>query len=123
MEENRRMLVAKERQRQIDAEAEMKLIQAMRQKFQRDIELEKEQQRQLHEKKLQYRREILRQKEENSQLYERERLQELSVMQREIEEEEYRQQVVKEARKRLLQEHARKLEGYLHPDILHKLNE
>lgn len=113
MRANNDMKRYKEIQRQKEKDEEERLIQLMKNKFAMDEAAERERERRRNAEKQHHIRLIEQQKDEKRYLYEYEREEELRK-QREIEErEEYKQRVIREARARLLQEHAAKLEGFL----------
>merc|ERR1711916_150867 len=104
MEANNRMMVQKAEIKRVEAEKEAKLLNIMRKKFAEDERLEKEKEDlKLNEK----------QRMERRRMYEEERKEESIANQEAAKKEAYRLQVVAEARKRLLQEHASKLQGFL----------
>ena len=103
----------KELQRLKDAENEAKLVLLMKQKFAEDESRERQEEESRRQAKLYHMSLIEKQKDERKSLYEQERAQELRMHQEAMDREAYRKQVIQEARKRLLEEHATKLQGFL----------
>mmetsp|Transcript_24384 Transcript_24384/g.50858 ORF Transcript_24384/g.50858 Transcript_24384/m.50858 type:complete len:517 (-) Transcript_24384:84-1634(-) len=113
MEENQIQLANKKKMiAEMEAEEE-RLVQVMLAKFAKDEEAEKAKQQKRVEMQNQYKKNIKGQKEERYRLYEIEKSKELAERDYAGEMEEYRLRVVAEARKRLLQQHAAKLKGFL----------
>lgn len=119
------MIEANELQKQFKAEArereraeEMVLIQKMLDKFQEDERMERENARQRVEAKKRYIAEIEQQKASRRHQYVAEMEREKEELRQLQEQEEFRRQVVQEARKRLLAEHAAKLRGFLPKGIV-----
>jgi len=113
MVENQKQLASK-KQMIIEMETEeQRLVQIMLDKFQKDEEVELNKQAARANMKNQYIQNIQGQREEREQLYEMEKNKELAERDFGAEMEEYRLRVVAEARKRLLQQHAAKLKGFL----------
>jgi hypothetical protein len=113
----------KELQRLRDAENEAKLVVLMKQKFADDEARERRDEENRRNAKLSHMSGIERQKEERKALYERERGEELRSRQEAEDRENYRKQVIQEARKRLLEEHATKLKGFLPNGVFENRNE
>jgi hypothetical protein len=103
----------KELQRLKDAENEAKLVVLMKTKFAEDEARERSEDEARRRSKLQHMTLIERQKEERKMLYEQERTNEMRSHQEALDREGYRKQVIQEARKRLLEEHAARLRGFL----------
>jgi hypothetical protein len=113
MQANSDMMKFKELQRLKDAENEARLVLIMKQKFAEDEARERQEEFQRKQAKLHHMTLIEKQKEERKSLYEQERADELRSHQEALDREEYRKRVIQEARKRLLEEHAAKLRGFL----------
>ena len=113
MEENQQQLANKKKMiEEMEAEEE-RIIQLMLEKFKKDEEIEKAKTDKRRVMKNEYIKNIKGQKEERARLYEMEKDKELAERDYAGELEEYRLRVVAEARKRLLQQHAAKLKGFL----------
>eukprot|EP01033_Poteriospumella_lacustris_P003236 gene3234-2383_t len=110
---NAEMMKFKQVQRLKDAENEARLVSLMRQKFAEDEAKERAEEDERRRQKMHHMSLIERQKDERRHLYEREREEEARVLREAQEREEYRKRVIQEARKRLLEEHASRLRGYL----------
>lgn len=110
---NASMMQFKQVQRLKDAENEARLVSLMRQKFAEDEAKERAEEEERRRQKMHHMSLIERQKDERKHLYEREREEEARVLREAQDREEYRKRVIQEARKRLLEEHASKLRGYL----------
>mmetsp|Transcript_9263 Transcript_9263/g.8279 ORF Transcript_9263/g.8279 Transcript_9263/m.8279 type:complete len:476 (+) Transcript_9263:75-1502(+) len=113
MNANSNILKQKEIQRKIEAENEAKLIVMMKNKFLNDEKIEAEKLKQQKSNQLNYKLEIEKQLADHQIIYDQERLNELKEIENNNKLEQYRLQVIREARKRLLNEHAEKLKGYL----------
>ena len=94
-------------------EEERLLVQLMLEKFAADDEEERKKQQQRQAENEKFLTEIQLNREEKLKLFELERQRELSERTAGAEQEEYRRFVVAEARKRLLQQHAKQLQGFL----------
>jgi len=113
MVENQKQLQAK-KVMIVKMEAEEdRLVQVMLSKFAKDEENERTKQEGRLQMKNDYITNIKGQREQRAQLYEFEKEKELAERDYAGEMEEYRLRVVAEARKRLLQQHATKLKGFL----------
>jgi hypothetical protein len=110
---NAEMMKFKQVQRLKDAENEARLVSLMRQKFAQDEAKERAEEEERRRQKHHHMSLIERQKDERKYLYEKEREEEARLMKEAQDREEYRKQVIKEARKRLLEEHASRLRGFL----------
>mmetsp|Transcript_2549 Transcript_2549/g.5457 ORF Transcript_2549/g.5457 Transcript_2549/m.5457 type:complete len:491 (-) Transcript_2549:107-1579(-) len=113
MDANSRMLVAKEQLRKNEAANEARLVNLMRQKFAQDEARERSDEEHRRSHKMVHMEAIARQRDERKYMYEKEREQEAALREENARREDYRKQVIQEARKRLLEEHASKLSGYV----------
>jgi hypothetical protein len=113
MQANAHMMKIKEQQRARDAENEARLVAIMKQKFAEDEARERAEEDARRQSKLHHMSLIERQKQERKHLYEQEKQEEARALREAQEREEYRKMVVREARKRLLEEHAARLQGYM----------
>lgn len=113
MDANTKMLVTKEELRKVEVENEARLVSLMRQKFLMDEAREREDEERRRHTKMHHMTLIAHQKEERKHMYEQEREQEAAQREQNLLKEQYRLQVIQEARKRLLEEHAAKLAGYV----------
>ncbi len=113
MQANAHMMKIKEQQRIRDAENEARLVSIMKQKFAEDEARERAEEEARKQSKLHHMTLIERQKLERKSLYEQEKQEEARLLKEAQDREEYRKMVVREARKRLLEEHAARLQGYL----------
>eukprot|EP01041_Mallomonas_annulata_P011763 gene11763-24663_t len=96
-----------------EAEEELRIIAIMKQKFAEDELRERMEEEYKQQAKGQHKDAIVRQQVERRDMVEREKSKELQEREEMRRKEEYRKMVVQEARKRLLEEHAAKLAGYL----------
>ena len=110
---NSQMLEAKARAKAAEAAEEARLVQLMMDKFARDEADERAGAARRAANRAKYQEEIGAQKAARAEAYARERDAELAGVADNKEEEEYRLAVVAEARRRLLEEHARRLQGFL----------
>jgi len=117
MDANSRMLSKKVEMKMQDQENEAKVISIMRRKFAEDEAKERADDLARREARLQYIKLIDQQKNERKGFYDEERARELQEAEEAMRKEDYRKQVINEARKRLLAEHAAKLKGFLPPSI------
>jgi hypothetical protein len=113
MQANSQMMSLKEQMRLKEAENEARLVNVMRQKFAEDEARERVKEEARRQAKLHHMSLIERQKDQRKNLYEQEKQEEARLLQEAADREEYRQMVIREARKRLLEEHAARLQGYL----------
>ena len=113
MDANSRMLVTKEEMRRQEEENEARLVNIMRNKFAADEARERAEEEARRAHKQQHMGAIARQRDERKNMYEREREAEAAQRDENAHREAYRLQVIQEARKRLLEEHASKLSGYV----------
>jgi hypothetical protein len=110
---NDEMMKFKELRRLQEAEREARLVTLMRQKFAEDEARERADEEQRQAAKMHHMTLIEKQKDERNSLYQQERVAEQMAIQEANEREEYRKRVIQEARRRLLEEHASRLQGYL----------
>ncbi|KAG5187034.1 tumor suppressor, Mitostatin-domain-containing protein [Tribonema minus] len=113
MRAHHEQLKQRERRREAEAAVEAQRVSDMMAKFRADEEREKVALEQRERAKAHHRDSIQAQRLERERLYNMERQQELQELEKEKEREEYKKMVVAEARKRLLEQHAAALEGYL----------
>lgn len=113
MQANSSMMKVKEQQRIRDAENEARLVAIMRQKFAEDEARERADEEARKQSKMYHMTLVERQKQERKHLYQQEKQDEAKLLKEAQDREEYRKMVVREARKRLLEEHAARLQGYL----------
>lgn len=110
---NKQMLAAKAEKRAVEMAEEQKLIDLMLKKFAEDESNERKAEERREANRTRYKNEIEEQQQQRLQMYEKEKAAELEGVSVGKEEEEYRKAVVAEARRRLLEEHARRLHGFL----------
>jgi hypothetical protein len=113
MDANARMMVTKEEMRRAEANNEARLVAIMKAKFAADEERERAEEEARRAHKQQHMGAIARQRDERKYMYEREREAEAAQREENARREEYRKQVIQEARRRLLEEHAARLSGYV----------
>lgn len=113
MEANSQIKRAKEIQRQQELETESKLVALMRQKFSEDEMKEKAEEEARRRTKLHHMSLVERQRLDRKNMYEQEKQGEAMMIEEARRREEYRKKVIQEARKRLLQEHAEKLDEFM----------
>jgi hypothetical protein len=110
---NQSMLQTKEKMRLMELQEEMKLIETMNAKFQEDQKRD-----QMEEKARRIAREnhklILQKQLNDKKMFSEQEKRENDLLIQEYQrKEEYRQKIVQEARKRLLEEHANQLKGFI----------
>ena len=110
---NAQMMQTKEEIRRMEAEKEARMVAMMRAKFAEDEARERQAEAQRRQAKMHHMSQIAMQADERKDMYERERQQEAAQREQDAAREQYRQQVIREARRRLLEEHASRLAGYL----------
>jgi hypothetical protein len=115
MDANSRMMLAKAESRRKEAEEEARMVQLMKKKFAEDEARERLEEEKLRNIKLHHMTLIEEQRRDRKNMYDLQKEKEAQEVQLAIEREEYRRKVIQEARKRLLEEHAAKLKGYM-PD-------
>ena len=96
-----------------DAENEARMLEIMRKKFADDDAKERREEENRLAAKKHHIDLIEKQKTQRQAMYDAERSQELAQFQEAERREEYRKKVIQEARKRLLQEHAARLQGFI----------
>jgi hypothetical protein len=113
MDANASMLRAKQERTLKEAEDEARMVMLMKKKFAADEAKEREEDEYRRQQRKQYMTMIESQTKEKKALTDAERAVELQEAEAQREREEYKKRVVQEARKRLLEEHASRLKGYL----------
>lgn len=113
MDANSAMMVTKEIQRKKDAENEARMLEIMKQKFAEDEARERAEEMERRRAKQHHMSLIAVQSNERRAMYEKERADEQAAIEEANRREEYRKRVIQEARKRLLEEHAEKLAGFM----------
>lgn len=115
MDANSRMMISKAESRRKEIEEEARMVALMRRKFAEDEARERLQEEKMKNSKIHHMKLIERQRIERKSMYDVEKEKEAAEVQLAQEREDYRRKVIQEARKRLLEEHAAKLQGYM-PD-------
>jgi len=110
---NESMLKIKGEMKIKDAENEARMLEIMRKKFADDEAKERREEQNKLAAKKHHIDLIEKQKMQRQSMYDAERSQELAQFQEAERREEYRKKVIQEARKRLLQEHASRLQGFI----------
>ncbi len=110
---NDKMLEAKAEQRIKDAENEARLIGLMRKKFADDEAREREEDANKRKQKAHHMILVEEQRTQRKAMYDEEKEGELAASQEAARREEYRKQVISEARKRLVEEHANRLKEFM----------
>jgi Trichohyalin-plectin-homology domain len=113
MQANSHMLASKAEIRQMEMERESRIVSNMRQKFAEDDLRDRELEEARRLSKIQHMSLIERQRADKQCLHSEERAREREAADNAARDEEYKRRVVQEARKRLLEEHSAKLQGYL----------
>jgi hypothetical protein len=113
MDANANIMVTKQHQRERERENEARLVQAMRQKFADDEAKERNEEDGRRRAKMHHMTLVEKQRIERKSMYEAERDAEAEARTDAAEREEYRLRVIKEARQRLLAQHASKLKEYM----------
>lgn len=113
MEANEQMLAAKVILRKQDAENEARMIALMRKKFAEDEAREKAAEDARRASKEKHMVLIEQQRQQRKSMYDQEKADELAFAQEAARREEYRKKVIQEARKRLIEEHAARLQGFM----------
>lgn len=113
MDANSHMLASKAEMRQREMENEARMVTVMRRKFAEDEAKERAEEEHRRQNKLQHKSHIEKQKSDKRSMYDEEKAREQQLSNEEARKEEYKKKVIQEARKRLLEEHASKLQGYL----------
>ena len=123
MEANEHMLQSKAELKMREMEKEAVMVSLMRKKFAEDEAIERAEEEQRRQNKVHHKSLIEKQKSDRRQLYDDEQERERELARQESQREEYRRRVVQEARKRLLEEHAQKLKGFLPGTVFHDSEE
>jgi dTMP kinase len=113
MDANDKMLAAKAEQRIKDAEKEARLIGLMRKKFAEDEARERAEEEARKASKAHHMVLVEQQRTQRRAMYDEEKEGELAATQEAARREDYRKQVIAEAKKRLLDEHAARLQEYM----------
>jgi hypothetical protein len=113
MDANSRMMDLKAEAKRREQENEARMVSLMRKKFAEDDARERAEEAKRREQKMHHMTLIERQRLERQEMYDKEKAAE-SLAELEMQDKEaYRKRVIQEARKRLLEEHAAKLEGFM----------
>ena len=118
MEANQRMMASKAVQREAEAVEEARMLALMRQKFAADEAKERKEEDDKKSAKAHHMTLIEKQTAERKVMYDKEKEQEEAFLAEGRAREDYRQRVIREARRKLLAEHAQKLAGYMPGGIL-----
>lgn len=110
---NSEMLKAKVVAREKEVEEEARMVALMRRKFAEDEDREHKEAAARRQATKDYMARIEHQRREKKDMTAQERAQEMAEVDENNRREEYRQKVIREARKRLLTEHAARLDGYM----------
>lgn len=110
---NEEMLAAKQVQRESERKEEQRLVETMQRKFADDERNERLMGERRAENKIKYIEAVKIQKLERAAVYEQAKQTEINENANALRAEEYRLKVVQEARRRLLEEHAEDLQGFL----------
>jgi Trichohyalin-plectin-homology domain len=113
MNANSHLLASKAEMRQQEMEHESRIVQNMRRKFAEDEQREREIEERRRQDKIQHKGYIERQRADKLSMHDEERAREFERSSEEARKEEFRKKVIQEARRKLLEEHASKLQGYL----------
>ena len=95
----------------------------MRNKFAADEAKERAEEEPKRSQKMQYMNQVEKQRQGKKILYDAERAAELAFAEEAERREQYRKQVIQEARRRLLEEHATRLQGYLPGNVFESAEE
>jgi len=123
MEANDAMLISKKEIRLKEAEEEARILTLMRNKFAADEAKERAEEGFKKHQKMQYMTQVEKQRQGKKQLFDAERAAELAFAEEAERRESYRKQVIQEARRRLLEEHAAKLQGFLPGNVFENAEE
>ena len=118
MEANTKMMAQKEALRKQAAEDEARMLTLMRKKFAEDEAKERADEAARKAHKAEHMKLIALQSEERKVMYDKEKAQEEAFLDEGRRREEYRKAVIAEARRKLLEEHAAKLAGYMPGGLL-----
>jgi hypothetical protein len=113
MDANSHMLASKAVMRRKEMENEARMVAVMRKKFAEDEAKERDDEERRQQNKIKHKTLIEQQRFDKRSMYDEEKARELEMFNAETAKEEYKKRVIQEARKRLLEEHAAKLRGYL----------
>jgi Trichohyalin-plectin-homology domain len=113
MNANSHLLASKAEMKQQEMENEARIVQNMRRKFTEDEQREREIEERRRQDKIQHKSYIERQRADKLSMHDEERAREFERSSEEARKEEFRKKVIQEARRKLLEEHASKLQGYL----------
>ena len=113
MNANSHLLASKAEMRQMEMENESRIVQNMRRKFAEDEQREREIEERRRQDKIQHKGYIERQRADKLSMHDEERARELELSSEEARREEFKKKVIQEARRKLLEEHSSKLQGYL----------
>lgn len=113
MDANTLMLARKEEVKRRDMETEAMMVAMMRKKFAEDEAKERMEEDHRWKNKLHHKDLIRQQLEDRRTMFDDEKALEAEIAAENSRREDYRKKVVQEARKRLLEEHAMKLQGFL----------
>lgn len=120
---NSKMQVKKEEMKKFEMEKEANLISLMRAKFAEDEAKERAEELHRRNSRMEYTRLVHEQKAQRKSLYEGEKAKEAEELDEAARREEYRKEVIREARKRLIAEHAAKLKGFMPGKLLASLED
>lgn len=123
MDANSHMLASKADTRHKEMENEARMVSIMRRKFAEDEAKERADEENRRQIKIQHKTHIEKQLMYNKNLYDDEKAREIMISSEDARKEEYKKRVIQEARKRLLEEHASKLQGYLPGRVFANTNE
>ena len=123
MDANTLMLARKEETKRRDVETEAMMVAMMRKKFAEDEAKERAEEEHRRQSKLHHKDLIRQQLDDRRHMFDSEKALEADIAAENARREEYRKRVVQEARKRLLEEHAMKLQGFLPGTVFSDENE
>lgn len=118
MEANEKMMEQKEALRKKAAEEEAALLTRMRKKFAEDEARERSEEHARRSAKAHHMKLVEKQSAERKVMYDKEKAQEEAFLAEGRKRDEYKKAVVAEARRKLLEEHAQKLAGYMPGGLL-----
>lgn len=120
MDANDRMLLQKKEIQKLESEREARLLSSMHRKFKEDEAREKAEEDARIASKHHHMRLVDQQRRQRREMFDQERQEEALHNRDAAEREEYRKMVVREARRRLLEEHSAKLKGFLPAKLVNK---
>lgn len=123
MDANTLMLARKEEVKKRDMETEAMMVSMMRKKFAEDEAKEQSEEHHRRQAKLHHKDLIRQQLDDRRSMMDDEKALEAEIAAENARREDYRKKVVQEARKRLLEEHATKLQGFLPGTVFANENE